>query len=49
LKKPLNWENATQYDDFKDTFNPNKGPGPGAYAQINPIAPEGLVPQRVDD
>ena len=34
MKQPLNWENATDKDDFIDFYNPNKGPKPGAYAQI---------------
>ena len=41
MKKPLNWENATQFDDFKDVYNPNKGPQPGAYMQVRqaPVPP----------
>jgi len=34
LKKPLNFENQKESDDWKDTFNPNKKPDPGAYAQV---------------
>ena len=26
LKKPLLWENATGRDDFRNVYNPNKGP-----------------------
>ena len=33
LKKPLNFENATDKNDFKDVFNPDKKPNPGAYNQ----------------
>jgi len=36
----LNWENARESDDFKDVFNPNKKPDPGAYSQMsepNPV------------
>jgi len=35
LKKPLNFPNAKDTDDFKDIYNPNKGPNPGAYSQKN--------------
>ena len=49
MKQPLNWENASENDDFIDFYNPNKGAKPGAYAQIYPRHPEGLVPQRKDD
>ena len=42
LKKPLNWENATERDDFRNIYNPNKGPQPGAYMQApEPSAAEG--------
>lgn len=27
------WENATDRDDLRNIFNPNKGPNPGAYMQ----------------
>ena len=33
MKKPLNFPNAKDTDDFKDIYNPNKGPNPGAYSQ----------------
>tara|TARA_B110001450_G_scaffold9889_1_gene9779 strand:+ start:636 stop:1055 length:420 start_codon:yes stop_codon:yes gene_type:complete len=33
LKKPLNFENATDKNDFKDVYNPDKKPNPGAYNQ----------------
>ena len=32
LKKPLNFPNQKESDDYKDTYNPNKQPDPGAYA-----------------
>ena len=32
LKKPLNFPNQKQSDDYKDTYNPDKKPDPGAYA-----------------
>jgi hypothetical protein len=34
LKKPLNFANQKESDDYKDTFNPDKKPDPGAYAQV---------------
>jgi len=33
LKKPLNFENAKDTDDFKNWYNPDKKPNPGAYNQ----------------
>ena len=34
LKKPLNFPNQKESDDYKDIYNPDKKPDPGAYAQI---------------
>ena len=34
LKKPLNTPNQKDSDDYKDTYNADKKPDPGAYAQI---------------
>ena len=34
LKTPLNFANQKESDDYKDTFNPDKKPDPGAYAQV---------------
>ena len=50
LKKPLLWENATDRDDLRNIFNPNKSADPGAYMQskadsaptngsLNPVKP----------
>jgi len=32
LKKPLNFANQKESDDYKDTYNADKKPDPGAYA-----------------
>jgi hypothetical protein len=34
LKKPLNFPNQKDSDDYKDRYNADKKPDPGAYAQV---------------
>ena len=32
MKKPLNFPNQVESNDYKDWYNPDKKPNPGAYA-----------------
>jgi hypothetical protein len=48
LKKPLNFQNQKESDDYKDTFNPDKKPDPGAYAQVK-ADPDAALRQKGTD